>query len=73
MKEGSLTQDARTLGTAFIIRDKHSEMTTRYIGVLPDLFREGQGVIVEGKLTQENIFLADHVLAKHDETYRPPQ
>jgi cytochrome c-type biogenesis protein CcmE len=44
-----------------------------YTGILPDLFREGQGVITQGKLGPDGVFLADEVLAKHDETYMPPE
>jgi cytochrome c-type biogenesis protein CcmE len=44
-----------------------------YTGVLPDLFREGQGVVTEGKLGSDGVFIADSVLAKHDENYMPPE
>lgn len=57
----------------FVVTDTLKEIPVTYDGVLPDLFREGQGVVAEGKLTPEGHFLADTVLAKHDETYMPPE
>lgn len=57
----------------FTVTDTLEEIPVRYEGVLPDLFREGQGVIAEGTMTPEGLFVADTVLAKHDETYMPPE
>lgn len=57
----------------FIVTDTLKTVPVTFEGVLPDLFREGQGVVTEGKLTPEGIFVADTVLAKHDETYMPPE
>jgi cytochrome c-type biogenesis protein CcmE len=57
----------------FAITDTVKTIAVRYRGILPDLFREGQGVVAEGKLDQDGRFLADTVLAKHDETYMPPE
>jgi len=57
----------------FAITDTAEQITVRYRGVLPDLFREGQGVVTEGALEAGRIFRADTVLAKHDETYMPPE
>jgi cytochrome c-type biogenesis protein CcmE len=57
----------------FVVTDTLKDVPVTYEGVLPDLFREGQGVIAEGKLTPEGVFVADTVLAKHDETYMPPE
>jgi cytochrome c-type biogenesis protein CcmE len=57
----------------FAITDTAEQVTVRYRGVLPDLFREGQGVVTEGKLEEGKVFRADTVLAKHDETYMPPE
>jgi cytochrome c-type biogenesis protein CcmE len=57
----------------FAITDTAEQITVRYRGVLPDLFREGQGVVTEGALESGRIFRADTVLAKHDETYMPPE
>jgi cytochrome c-type biogenesis protein CcmE len=70
--EGSLK---RGVGTAveFSITDTVKTIPVSYTGVLPDLFREGQGVVAEGKLDAAGRFLADTVLAKHDETYMPPE
>jgi cytochrome c-type biogenesis protein CcmE len=57
----------------FVVTDTLKEMPVTYEGVLPDLFREGQGVVAEGSLTPSGVFVADTVLAKHDETYMPPE
>ena len=55
----------------FAITDTQNRLAVRFVGILPDLFREGQGVVVEGTLDAEGSFKADNVLAKHDETYMP--
>jgi cytochrome c-type biogenesis protein CcmE len=57
----------------FTVEDAKMSRKVRYTGILPDLFREGQGVVAEGKLDAAGTFLADSVLAKHDETYMPPE
>ncbi|MBL1241518.1 MAG: cytochrome c maturation protein CcmE [OCS116 cluster bacterium] len=57
----------------FIITDNQSELNVEYEGVVPDLFKEGQGVVLEGYLSQDKIFLADSLLAKHDENYMPKE
>jgi cytochrome c-type biogenesis protein CcmE len=57
----------------FVVTDTLKSVPVTYEGVLPDLFREGQGVVAEGKLTPAGVFVADTVLAKHDETYMPPE
>lgn len=57
----------------FVVTDTLKQVPVEYVGVLPDLFREGQGVVAEGKLTPSGVFIADTVLAKHDETYMPPE
>lgn len=57
----------------FVVTDTLKDLPVTYTGVLPDLFKEGQGVVAEGKLTPEGLFVADTVLAKHDETYMPPE
>jgi cytochrome c-type biogenesis protein CcmE len=57
----------------FVVTDTLKTVPVSYEGVLPDLFREGQGVVAEGKLTPAGLFVADTVLAKHDETYMPPE
>ena len=62
------------LQISFTITDKKNELEVLYFGILPDLFREGQGVIVEGNMDKKNsIFNATRVLAKHDENYMPPE
>lgn len=63
---------ARDLTVNFIITDFTADVEVQYTGVLPDLFREEQGVVVLGKFKSDHIFYADQVLAKHDENYRPP-
>ena len=57
----------------FAVTDTLKTVSVSYEGVLPDLFREGQGVVAEGKLDDAGLFVADTVLAKHDETYMPPE
>ena len=57
----------------FIITDNQSQLPVEYKGVVPDLFKEGQGVVLEGYLSQDKIFLADSLLAKHDENYMPKE
>ena len=59
--------------TSFIITDFKQEIRVEYKGILPDLFSEGQGVVVEGNLINDNSFNANLVLAKHDENYMPPE
>ncbi len=59
--------------TSFIVTDFKKEIRVEYIGILPDLFSEGQGVVVEGNLINNNKFNANLVLAKHDENYMPPE
>ena len=59
--------------TSFIVTDFKKEIRDEYIGILPDLFSEGQGVVVEGNLINNNKFNANLVLAKHDENYMPPE
>lgn len=59
------------LSNVFVIHDYENQTKTNYTGILPDLFREGQGVVVEGSLQVDGTFLATNVLAKHDENYMP--
>jgi cytochrome c-type biogenesis protein CcmE len=72
VKDGSLVRGAN-LSIHFEVTDGKSEIPVTYQGVLPDLFREGQGVIAEGTLDGSGVFDADMVLAKHDETYMPKE
>lgn len=71
VKDGSLNKTGKTV--SFIITDTEYELPVVYVGILPDLFREGQGVIAEGALSSDRTFAADTVLAKHDETYMPKE
>jgi cytochrome c-type biogenesis protein CcmE len=71
VEKGSVKQAGPTV--TFKVTDFVDTMTVSYTGILPDLFREGQGVVCEGKLLPNGTFLADTVLAKHDEKYMPPQ
>jgi cytochrome c-type biogenesis protein CcmE len=70
--EGSLNRGAG-MQVEFAITDRAKTIFVSYTGILPDLFREGQGVVAEGKLDGAGHFLADVVLAKHDENYMPPE
>lgn len=71
VKDGSLKIDS-DLGIKFIIEDNIAEVSVIYNGILPDLFREGQGVIAEGKFI-DNYFIANEIVAKHDENYMPKE
>ena len=71
VKDGSLKIDS-DLGIKFIIEDNIAEVSVIYSGILPDLFREGQGVIAEGKFI-DNFFIANEIVAKHDENYMPKE
>ncbi|MBC3873173.1 cytochrome c maturation protein CcmE [Undibacterium flavidum] len=73
VEAGSLQRDADGISVQFVITDRVQKVLARYRGSLPDLFKEGKGVVAQGKLTQQGIFLADQVLAKHDENYMPPE
>ena len=68
----SITRETGSLTMSFILTDNRNQLTVNYTGVLPDLFREGQGVVAIGKLNQ-NVFIANTILAKHDENYMPPE
>jgi cytochrome c-type biogenesis protein CcmE len=69
VKEGSVVKDGKDV--SFTITDKTKDLVISYTGLLPDLFREGQGVVVDGLLQPDGKFRADSVLAKHDERYMP--
>ncbi|PRY65159.1 cytochrome c-type biogenesis protein CcmE [Vreelandella songnenensis] len=73
VKEGSVARDPQSLNVEFRITDYVDELAVAYNGILPDLFREGQGVVVVGKLAADGQFMADKVLARHDENYMPPE
>jgi cytochrome c-type biogenesis protein CcmE len=71
--DGSVTRDPGDLEVRFVVMDNANKVQVRYEGVLPDLFREGQGVIAHGVMQADGSFRADEVLAKHDENYMPPE
>ena len=71
VKENSLVRDGNTV--RFVITDTLQEVPVVYVGLLPDLFKEGKGVVAQGKLGEDGIFVASEVLAKHDENYMPPE
>ena len=71
--EGSVKRDDKTLAVAFDVTDTIETVTIHYVGILPDLFREGQGIIARGELKAGGIVEAEEVLAKHDENYMPPE
>lgn len=71
--EDSVKQRPGELEIQFTLTDLNNELPVSYSGVLPDLFREGQGIIAHGRLNDDGLFVADTVLAKHDENYMPPE
>ena len=73
VKKGSVRKEADGITTGFLITDMTHDLRVAYRGILPDLFREDQGVVVEGRLRPDGSFSADEVLAKHDENYMPPE
>ena len=72
VEKGSLRQGADGVTVAFVVTDGEARVPVRFRGITPDLFREGSGVVAEGRM-QGKIFVADTILAKHDERYMPPQ
>jgi cytochrome c-type biogenesis protein CcmE len=73
VEEGSVVKQADGLTVTFVVTDLTATVPVTYTGVLPDLFREGQGVVVEGAFGSDGVLLASEVLAKHDETYMPKE
>ena len=71
VKDGSADIDG--LSATFILTDQIDDISVRYDGALPDLFREGQGIVANGQLDKSGVFVAEEVLAKHDENYMPPE
>ena len=71
VKEASVEKASETV--RFVVTDTGADVTVTYAGILPDLFREGQGIVVDGKLDETGTFVADTVLAKHDENYIPAE
>ena len=70
---GTVKRETEGLGVTFDLTDNTETMTVEYSGILPDLFREGQGIVAMGKIQPNGVFVADEVLAKHDENYMPPE
>jgi cytochrome c-type biogenesis protein CcmE len=73
VREGSVDRDRDSLEVTFTVTDYVDDLEVRYSGILPDLFREGQGVVVVGELQPEGWLSADQVMARHDENYMPPE
>ncbi len=70
---GSVQRQPDGLTVKFDVTDNAETITVQYTGILPDLFREGQGIVAHGRLNDDRLFIADEVLAKHDENYMPPE
>ncbi|SDY68141.1 cytochrome c maturation protein CcmE [Nitrosomonas sp. Nm58] len=73
VEEGSLTRQGSSTTVSFAVTDTAEAIQVVYTGILPDLFKEGKGVVAQGKIADDGIFYADEVLAKHDENYMPPE
>lgn len=71
VKEGSVKRDGLTVN--FVITDLAKDIPVAYTGILPDLFKEGKGAVIQGRLNPSGQFIASEVLAKHDENYMPPE
>ena len=73
VQDGSLERGADGTSVRFVVTDTANVITVTYKGALPDLFKEGKGVVAQGKLGEDGVFAASEVLAKHDENYMPPE
>jgi cytochrome c-type biogenesis protein CcmE len=73
VENGSVQREPGSLEVRFTLTDFANTVGVSYTGILPDLFREGQGIIARGRLTEDRLFVAEEVLAKHDENYMPPE
>jgi cytochrome c-type biogenesis protein CcmE len=71
--KGSVSRPGDGMTVHFMLTDFSKEVPVEYTGILPDLFREGQGIVAHGKLNGQGVFIAEEVLAKHDENYMPPE
>jgi len=71
--EDSVTRDSKSLAIYFQLTDYEAKVNVEFTGILPDLFREGQGIVALGRLNNKGVLVADEVLAKHDENYMPPE
>lgn len=69
----SISRPNKGMMVRFVLTDYSKQVTVEYTGILPDLFREGQGIVANGSLNDKGVFIADEVLAKHDENYMPPE
>lgn len=73
VEENSVERDPNSTAVSFRVTDTVESVTVTYTGILPDLFREGQGVVAEGRINSEGVFNAHNVMARHDETYMPKE
>ena len=73
VEEGSVKRESDGVTVSFVVTDTAKVIPVLYTGILPDLFKEGKGVVAQGKLSTDGVFRADEVLAKHDENYMPPE
>lgn len=73
VKPGSLKKEADGVTISFIAHDATADVPVRFKGIAPDLFKEGSGMVADGMLDEKGVFVADKILAKHDENYMPPQ
>ena len=73
VEEGSVKRQSDGVTVNFVVTDTAKVIPVVYTGILPDLFKEGKGVVAQGQLSSDGIFRADEVLAKHDENYMPPE
>jgi len=73
VEKGSMQRAKDGLAVSFVLTDFQHQLTVHYTGILPDLFREGQGIVAQGMLDNNQQFQASEVLAKHDENYMPPE
>ena len=73
VKKDSINKENNSLRTSFVITDFEEDLLITYEGILPDLFSEEAGIVAKGKINKEGTFIANEVLAKHDENYMPPE
>ena len=73
VEQGSIKREAGSLTIRFVVTDLSKTVPVVYTGLLPDLFKEGKGVVAQGRLGADGVFQAEQVLAKHDENYMPPE
>ncbi len=73
VKKDSINKESNSLRISFVITDFEEDLLITYEGILPDLFSEEAGIVAKGKMNEQGIFIANEVLAKHDENYMPPE